>query len=219
MATHINKKAIVLGATGLVGSHVLNMLLDDERYSTVKVFHRRLTGIKHNKLEEHVIDFDNIGTWSDQLTGDELYSAIGTTIKKAGSKEAQYKIDVTYPFEAAKAAAANGLKKYSLVSSAGADKKSGLFYLRIKGELDDAVSELPFDRITIMRPSILDGDRKEIRPGERFGLAAMRIAGKIPCLKKYRPIPAEQVARAMIKSLQADADGCFIFEPNEVFHF
>lgn len=215
----MNKTAIVLGATGLVGSHVLNLLLGDECYSAVKVFHRRPTGIKHKKLEEHVIDFDDIESWSDQLTGDELYSAMGTTIKKAGSKEAQYKIDVTYPLEAAKAAAANGVKKYSLVSSAGANKESKLFYPRIKGELDEAVSGLSFDRATIMRPSILDGDRKESRPGERFGLAAMRIAGKIPGLKKYRPIPAEKVATAMIKSLQADADGCFIFELEEVFHF
>ncbi|WP_340104297.1 NAD(P)H-binding protein [Rhodohalobacter sp. 8-1] len=215
----MNKKtAVVLGATGLVGSHVINLLLDDARYSTVKVFHRRSTGIKHDRLEEQVIDFDDIESWKNQLTGDELYSAMGTTIKKAGSKEAQFKIDVTYPLEAAKAAAANGVKKYSLVSSAGADKESRLFYPRIKGELDDAVSGLSFDRITIMRPSILDGEREESRPGERFGLAAMRIAGKIPGLKKYRPILAEQVARAMINSLQDDAGGCFIFEPNEVFH-
>lgn len=214
----MKKTAIVIGATGLVGSHVLNLLLDDDRYSSLKVFHRRSTGIRHKKLDEHIIDFNKIETWRNQLTGDELYSAMGTTIKKAGSKEAQYKIDVTYPLEVAKAAAANGVKKYSLVSSAGADKDSKLFYPRIKGELDDAVSRLPFNRITIMRPSILDGDREESRPGERFGLAVMRIVGKIPGLKKYRPIPAEKVAKAMINSLQDNADGCYILEPNEVFY-
>lgn len=214
----MKKTAIVIGATGLVGSHVLNLLLDDDRYSSLKVFHRRSTGIRHKKLDEHIIDFNKIETWRNQLTGDELYSAMGTTIKKAGSKEAQYKIDVTYPLEVAKAAAANGVKKYSLVSSAGADKDSKLFYPRIKGELDDAVSRLPFNRITIMRPSILDGDREESRPGERFGLAVMRIVGKIPGLKKYRPIPAEKVAKAMINSLQDDAEGCYILEPNEVFY-
>ena len=214
----MNKTAILVGATGLVGSHVLKLLLEDDRYSTVKVFHRRSTGIEHEKLEEYIIDFDHIEDWSEKLAGDELYSAMGTTIKKAGSKEAQYKIDVTYPLEVAKAAAGNGVNKYSLVSSAGANKESKLFYPRIKGELDDAVSELSFDRITIMRPSILDGEREESRPGERFGLAAMRIAGKIPGLKKYRPIPAEQVATAMIKSLQEDDTGCYIFGPEEVFH-
>ncbi len=213
----MNKTAIVIGATGLVGSHIVKLLLEDERYSTVKVFHRRSTGLEHEKLDEQIIDFDNMESWRHQLTGDELYSAMGTTIKKAGSKETQYKIDVTYPLEVARAAASNGVRKYSLVSSAGADKDSKLFYPRIKGELDDAVSRLPFDHITIMRPSILDGDRNENRPGERFGLAAMRLAGKIPGLKKYRPIPAEQVARAMINSLQKDAGGYTIYGPNEVF--
>jgi len=214
----MKKTAIVIGATGLVGSHIADLLLDDERYSTVKVFHRRSTGIRHRKLEEYIIDFDKIETWCNQLTGDELYSAMGTTIRKAGIKEAQYKIDVTYPLKVAEAAASNGVKKYSLVSSAGADKDSKLFYPRIKGELDEAVKELSFDRITIMRPSILEGDRQESRPGERFGLAVMRLAGKIPGLKKYRPIPAEQVAKAMINSLQDDAGGYRIYEPNEVFH-
>ena len=165
----MKKTAIVIGATGLVGSHIADLLLDDERYSTVKVFHRRSTGIRHRKLEEYIIDFDKIETWCNQLTGDELYSAMGTTIRKAGSKEAQYKIDVTYPLKVAEAAASNGVKKYSLVSSAGADKDSKLFYPRIKGELDEAVKKLSFDRITIMRPSILEGDRQESRPGYRFG--------------------------------------------------
>lgn len=214
----MKKTAIVIGATGLVGSHTVQLLLDDDRYSVVKVFHRRSTAIEHVKLDEHIIDFDKIETWRDQLTGDELYSAMGTTIKKAGSKDAQFKIDVTYPLKTAQTAARNGVKKFSLVSSAGADKDSKLFYPRIKGKLDDAVKELPFDRITIMRPSILDGDRSENRPGEHMGLTVMRLMGNIPGLKKYRPIPAQQVAKAMINSLQDDLNGYYIFEPNEVFH-
>jgi uncharacterized protein YbjT (DUF2867 family) len=218
MYTDMKKTAIVIGGTGLVGSQVVQLLLDDERYGSVINFHRRSMGIDHPKLTEHIIDFKEIESWKERVMGDELYSAMGTTIKKAGSKEAQYKVDVTYPLEVAKAASENGVKKYSLVSSAGADKDSALFYPRIKGELDDAVKKLSFHRITIMRPSILDGDRQESRPGERFGLAVMRLVGMVPGLKKYRPIPAEQVAKAMINSLQDDRGGYYIYEPNEVFH-
>lgn len=214
----MSKTAIVIGATGLVGSEVLNLLLDDERYKTVKVFHRRSTGIKHPKLEEHVIDFEKIDEWKDLLTGDDLYSALGTTIKKAGSQEAQYTIDFTYQFETAKAAAEKGVQKYSLVSSAGADYQSRTFYTRLKGELDEAVKELPFEVITVLRPSILDGDRNENRPAEKFGLLMARLFTKIPGLKKYRPILGKKVAEGMINSLHKCPPGYHIFELDEIFY-
>lgn len=214
----MNKTAIVIGATGLVGSEVLDLLLEDERYQTVKVFHRRSTGISHPKLEEHVIDFEKIEEWRDLITGDELYSALGTTAKKAGSQEAQYTIDFTYQYETAKAAAENGVMKYSLVSSAGANYQSRMFYSRLKGELDDAVKELPFEVTTILRPSILDGDRNENRPGEKFGLLMARIFTKIAGLKKYRPILGEKVAQGMINSLHKCPPGYHIFELDEIFY-
>lgn len=214
----MNKTAIVIGATGLVGSHLLNLLLEDERYKTVKIFHRRSTGIKHPKLEEHIIDFDNLDSWKNLLTGDELYSALGTTLKKAGSQEAQYTIDFTYQFETAKAAAENGVMKYSLVSSAGADYQSRLFYSRLKGELDEAIKELPFEVITVLRPSILDGDRNENRPGEKFGLLMARLFTKIPGLKKYRPILGKKVAEGMINSLHKCPPGYHVFELDEIFY-
>src|SRR4030066_986146 len=141
------KTAIVIGATGLIGKHLTKFLLDDPAYSSVKVFVRRTLNISNPKLEEHVVDFDEISIWKDKITGDELYSAMGTTIKKAGSKEAQYKIDFTYQYECAKAASENGVGKYLLISSAGANIKSGHFYLRMKGELDKKVSELPFQQL------------------------------------------------------------------------
>lgn len=202
----------------MVGSEVLNLLLTDDRYSKVKVFHRRSTGISHPKLEEHVIDFDAMDDWKHLLTGDELYSALGTTIRKAGSQERQYTIDFTYQYETAKAAAENGIKKYSLVSSAGADFKSRVFYSRLKGELDEAVRELPFDVITILRPSILDGKRSEHRPGESIGMFFARIFTKLPGLKKYRPIPGKTVAQAMINSLHKCTPGYHIFELDEIFY-
>jgi uncharacterized protein YbjT (DUF2867 family) len=214
----MNKTAIIIGATGLVGSEVLKLLLSDDRYTKIKVFHRRSTGIKHPKLEEHIVEFDQIEEWKHTLTGDELYSALGTTIKKAGSQERQYTIDYTYQFETAKAAAENGVKNYSLVSSAGADHQSKVFYSRLKGELDTDVKDLPFEVITIMRPSILAGERSESRPGESIGKFFMKFLTKIPGLKKYRPISGQTVAQGMINSLQKCPPGYHIFELDEIFY-
>lgn len=213
-----NKTAIVIGATGLVGSEVLNQLLEDDRYHRVKVFHRRPTGITHPKMEEVVVDFDRIDAWKKDLTGDELYSALGTTIKKAGSQEAQYAIDFTIQYEVAKHAAENGVNRYALVSSAGANADSLNFYSRLKGELDEAVKELPFEVTSVIRPSILAGDRKEDRLGESIGLFLMRFLSKIPGLSKYRPSPADVVARGMIRSLNDCPHGYHIFELEEIFH-
>jgi len=213
------KTAIVIGATGLVGNFITLHLLDDARYEKVKVFVRRSLKINNPKLEEHLINFEKIDIWKEYLTGDELYSALGTTIKKAGSKEAQYKIDYSYQYEVAKAAAQNGVKKYLLVSSAGANYKSGNFYLRMKGKLDEAVQQLSFEQIFIFRPSILAGYRIERRLGESLGI---KIAGTItkiiPALKKYRPIEASKVAEAMIKSANQNiSDKIKIYRPEEIF--
>ena len=213
------KTAIIIGATGLVGNLITRKLLEDNRYEKVKVFVRKSLNINNPKLEEHIVDFDNIALWKNNLSGDELYSAIGTTIKKAGSKDAQYKIDFTYQYEAANAASENGVKNYLLVSSLGANSKSSNFYLRMKGSLDEKVRLLSFDRIRIFRPSILVGDRSEKRFGESLGI---KIAGTltkiIPALKKYRPIKASQVAEAMIKSANQNlSDKIKIYNSEEIF--
>lgn len=213
------KTAIVIGATGLVGNQITQKLLGDDRYAKVKVFVRRSLNLNHSKLEEHIVDYDKIESWKNKLTGDELYSALGTTIKKAGSKETQYKIDFTYQYEAAKAASENGVKKYLLVSSAGANSKSSNFYLQMKGNLDDKIQHLNYEQIYIFRPSILVGERSEKRFGESLGI---KIAGTItkiiPALKKYRPIEASKVAEAMIKSANQNlSDKIRIYQPEEIF--
>lgn len=212
------KTAIVIGATGLIGNIVTKKLLDDVRYEKIKVFIRKPLGLKNPKLEEYIVDFNHINDWKEKIIGDELYSALGTTIKKAGSKEAQYKIDFTYQFEVAKFAAENRVGKLSLVSSLGADKSSRNFYLQMKGDLDEAIKQLPFNQIFIFRPSILSGERSERRLGETLGI---KIAGAIttiiPALKKYRPIPAEKVAEAMIKSTnQTPKEKIIIYEAEEI---
>jgi uncharacterized protein YbjT (DUF2867 family) len=194
------KTALVIGATGLVGSELVNLLLADDRFEKVVVFVRRSTGRPHAKLEEHLVNFDAIDTWKPLLTGDVLFSTLGTTLKQAGSKDAQYKIDFTYQYEVAKAAAENGVKQYVLISSAGASPQSRIFYSRMKGELEQAVKQLSFSHIHILQPGILQGDRKESRPGEGIGLAIASALRFIPGLKKYRPVPAKTVAQAMVNA-------------------
>ena len=192
------KTAIVIGATGLIGSNLIKQLLESTSFKQVKVFTRRSVEINHPQLDEHIVDFDQITSWQYLLTGDVLFSAMGTTLKKAGSKATQYKIDYTYQYEVAVASANNGVKTYCLVSSAGANPNSSVFYSRMKGELDEAVQELGFKHTFIFRPSILSGDRKENRVGERIGLVMANIITRAPGLRKYRPIKGNIVAMAMI---------------------
>jgi uncharacterized protein YbjT (DUF2867 family) len=208
-------KAILIGATGLVGSHILQLLLKSDDYAEVLVFHRRSTGIEHPKLTEHIIDFDDIESWKGQVKGDHLFSALGTTNNKAGSKEAQYKIDFTYQHEVAKLASTNNVSGYALVSSLGADPKSSSFYPRIKGKLDEAVQKLDFKNLLILRPSFLEGDRDEFRLGERIGIPLAKVFCKIPGLRKYHPIEAKDVAKAMIQGIDKDNDR-ITFEGDEI---
>lgn len=214
------KTAIVIGATGLVGSFITLKLLDDTRYENVKVFVRNSLGIKHSKLEENIVNFDKLDEWKNKLTGDELFSALGTTIKKAGSKENQYKIDFTYQYEVAKAAVENKVKSYFLVSSLGANYKSRNFYLRIKGNLDEKVQQLNFEKIRIFGPSILVGLRSEKRLGESLGIKIAGIVTSIiPALKKYKPIYASKVAEAIINSAnQLSQEKIRIYDSDEIIN-
>jgi uncharacterized protein YbjT (DUF2867 family) len=146
-----------------------------------------------------------------------LFSALGTTLRKAGSQAAQYEVDYTFQWNVARAAADNGVRRYVLCSAAGASATSLLFYNRMKGELDRDVAGLGFSACHVVRPSILDGDRGERRPGEAVGLAAMRLLGYVPGLRTYRPIPAETVARAMFAAALREDAGSFVHGPAELF--
>jgi len=194
--------ANVIGASGLVGHELLVQLLDHPEFEKVRIFVRRTTNMVHPKLEEQIIDFDQAESWKHLVTGDVLFSTLGTTIKTAKTKENQYQVDFTYQFEFAKAAAENGVPAYLLVSSMGANPKSSVFYSRMKGELEDAVAKLPFWKLVIIRPSILDGDRQEKRAGEKVGLILSRFVTRF-ILKVYKPTPVNLLASKMISlSLQ-----------------
>ena len=197
--------ALVIGATGLVGNELVHLLLADDRFGEVLVFARRTTGITHPKLHEFLIDFNDSKSWRHLVVGDVLFSALGTTLKKAGSKEAQYQIDYQYQYDFAKAAAGNHVPVYVLVSSAMASVHSRIFYTRMKGELERDIRLLPFQYIHIMQPGMLEGNRKEKRPGEKIGLALLKFINKLGIALQQKPVPASVVAKAMINvSFQKD---------------
>lgn len=210
-------KAILIGATGLIGTELLKQLLEDTAFESVKVVVRKSTGVKADKLEEVLVDFDNLEPSADELKGDVLFSTLGTTLKTAGSKERQYEIDYGMQFNSAKFARENGVNKLVLLSSAGADATSSIFYSKMKGELDEAVEKLGFENVAIIRPSMLVGDRKEFRLSEKIFTPLMYAFTWIPGLRKYRPIKDKVVAKAMINAAKNQQDIYKIYELATIF--
>jgi uncharacterized protein YbjT (DUF2867 family) len=208
--------ANVIGATGLVGKQLVLQLLGNDHFEKVRIFVRRESGFRHPKLEECIINFRDEKTWIDKLTGDVLFSALGTTLKQAGSKEKEWEVDYTFNLNFAQRARSNGIRNYVLVSSVGANSKSKLFYTRMKGELDDAVLKSGFEYITILRPSSLTGDRKEKRWAEIISIPVATFLTKF-MFKKYRPIKDEIVARAMINGVLHPDKNKTVWEADEVF--
>lgn len=207
------KTALLLGATGLVGGYCLKELLQNDAYDKVCVFTRRRLKQSHDKLIEHVVDFDSPDSYRDLLKGHDLFCCLGTTMAKAGSREAFYRVDYTYSYQAAKMAMQNGVNQYLLVSSVGAHPDSLFFYSRVKGELEQAVKQLQFWATHIFQPSVLLGERNENRWGEQL---AGRIAKGIDAvtgglLTKYRPIEAEIVAKAMVNAAQGIHPGVHVY--------
>lgn len=208
------RTAALIGATGLVGRALLDLLLSDGRFEAVRVLARRSVGLTHRKLVEHVIDFDAPDTWQSLLRGDVLFSALGTTLRAAGSQEAQFKVDHTYQFRAAQAARRNGTDAYVLISSAWAAADARSFYLRIKGELERDTDALRFPRTRFLRPGPLYGGRRG-RPGETAAIGVMRMLGPV-LPRSIRPIHATAVARAAIAASFDPTAGTVIYEPDDV---
>ncbi len=210
-------KAIIIGATGLIGKQLVKQLLRDELYTEINVFVRRPTGHSNSKLKEFIIDFNELGKHSKDIKGDVLFSVLGTTLKTAGSKAEQYKIDHGYQFKFAEIAAKNGVGKLVLLSSIGADMRARAFYMQMKGQLDEDVKTLGFDQISILRPSMLEGNRDEFRLTEKLFTPVMKAAILVPCWKKYRLVKDSTVAKAMLNAVLQNDSPYLIYESNSVF--
>jgi len=213
-----NKTAILLGASGLVGSSLLKLLLANDLYKHVKVFVRTDLGINHPKLTVYVVDFNKPDSYKEKVTADELFCCLGTTIKQAGSQEAFRRVDYTYPVTFAEIAKANGIRHYLLVSSIGANASSSVFYLRTKGECENDIRKTGIENISVFRPASLSGNRKVPRMGETISLAVLKafsflLIGK---LRKYRPVNVTKVAEAMIKSAAYPKVGFTVYESDEI---
>ncbi|MBQ9713073.1 MAG: NAD(P)H-binding protein [Bacteroidales bacterium] len=208
-------KALVIGATGAVGKDLVEQLLEDSSFERVDVFVRREIPIPSAKLVPHVVDFDHPEDWSGLLTGDILFSCMGTTIKAAGSQEAQWKVDYTYQYEVAKAARENGVPKYILVSSIGASPMSKVFYTRMKGALEEAVKELRFPGCFILRPPFLIRKGSD-RFGEKAGVTILKGLNAIGLMRSWKPMPTEDVAAAMIRLSKSDRTGVHIIESQNI---
>lgn len=212
------RTALVLGATGLIGSALTSLLLADTAYNRVSVLARRALPYTHPRLQQRVADLARMAEQSEIFAGADLFCCLGTTIRKAGSQAAFRTVDHDYPLEAARLALQEGARQYFLVTAMGADPRSSIFYNRVKGEVEEAIRSLGLPALHIFRPSLLLGRREESRPGEAVASAVMRplaflFAGP---LRRYRPIEGSAVAEAMRRVACSDTPGTHIYESDRI---
>ncbi len=211
------KTALLFGSSGLIGGHVLNELIQNSNYTKIKIFVRSSVEINNPKIETIKTDFNNLNKHIDDIKGDECFFCIGTTKKNSPDKREYQKIELEIPKKIAQIAKSNSVKSFFFVSSGYANPKSSGDYLKFKGQVEEEIKNLDFDKIGIMRPSFLLGERKEERLGEKFGIMIFKLLTPflIGSLRKMRPIRSEIVAKAMIK-LANENISQNIFESNEI---
>jgi uncharacterized protein YbjT (DUF2867 family) len=194
------RTALIAGATGLTGSHLIKFLCENEAYEKVTIIVRQAISYSHPKLTIKIKNLDQV-TANDFEGVDDFFCCLGSTMKKAGSNEAFEQVDLIAPVQMGKHAQSHGAKHMLVISAMGAKPSSSVYYNRIKGQMEEKVSGLQLPQVSIFRPSLLTGDRQEFRLGERFGALAMKVLKSyfIGPLKKYRAIEAKQVAFAMMK--------------------
>jgi uncharacterized protein YbjT (DUF2867 family) len=212
------RTALVVGASGLIGSACVSRLLDDPLYDAVVVLGRRAPRQPHPKLRSHIIDFDQPAQWAALAVADDVFCCLGTTIRTAGSQAAFRRVDFEYPVAVASAAAAAGARQLLIVSALGANPGAATFYSRVKGEVERAVAALRFRGVCIFRPSLLLGKREEFRLLER---AALLVAAPLSLvlqgpLRRYRPIAASTVGAFMVRTAHRDLTGVHVFESEQI---
>ena len=210
----MQKTALLAGATGLIGSQLLPLLLASERYDKVIVVGRKSVPTIHPKLVQVITELDKLEDARLKLIADDVYCCLGTTMAQAGSQAAFFKVDFSYVVQLAALAAGNFAAQFLVVSSMGADAESRVYYSRVKGEMEAAVRQAPFRAVHIFRPSLLLGERAAPRLGERLGavvLGALRPLLRGP-LRKYRPVAGAAVAAAMLRAAREDGSGVQVHE-------
>mgnify|MGYP005750376947 FL=1 len=214
----MKRKALVIGATGLIGKSVTQQLLEHEQYESVTVLVRKPLKVSNEKLQQIQVDFDQLPSYETNFKVDDLYICLGTTIKKAKTKEMFEKVDYHYVVNAVKLAATSRVERVAIVSAIGADSSSTIFYNKVKGKMEDAVQQIKINSLYIIRPSLLLGDRDEFRFGEKAAeklsfLFTPLLKGK---LAKYCPVRGEDVAFTMIENVTKGEQGIHIVESNNI---
>ena len=211
-------KALVIGATGATGKDLVQQLLQDNDYDEVDIFVRKPLDVQNEKLKTHVVDFEKPEDWKDLVKGDVAFSCLGTTLKNAGSKQEQRKVDYDYQYNFAKAARENNVEDYILVSAYGANPNSKIFYSKMKGELEQSIKDLHFNKMTIFQPGILERKNTD-RSGEVLGGKIIKFVNKFGICESQKPLPTDVLAKAMINSSKIKSYGYSKIKLGSIFSF
>jgi uncharacterized protein YbjT (DUF2867 family) len=211
-------KAVIAGASGLIGNKLLQLLLQSQQYDEVLALVRSELPVNHKKLVQLVVNFDQLKLHQASITGHAIFCCLGSTRSKTPDLSVYRKIDHDYPLELAQIAAHNNIPHYHLVSAIGANSKSGNFYTKLKGQTEDDIQQVGISSLHIYQPSLLTGNRKEFRFAEKLATAVMKVIDPLllGSLQKYRSVPAGTVAQAMYRQSLNNEEGVFIHPSNHI---
>lgn len=212
------RTALILGASGLTGQVLMQLLLADPLYTTVTIYVRKQVAIHHPKLQQLTVNYEKLDT---AVPADDVYCCLGTTIKKAGTQQAFRQVDLVYPQKVAELERNEGSKRFLLISAVGADEHSSIFYSKTKGQVEKAITILGYPCTCILRPSLIMGERSERRVGEKIAMILAKIIGPllIGPLRKYQPVSALGIAKAMQHAAHQFEDGIHFISSDEIKKF